>query len=158
MSKHRLTRLTTARTWGKPPPSPYSILCAYPWDKHSNVILSRDSQVEVMKFPYLGFMWLWGPIILRADLRLRWGPKKIYSPYQELSNSMSHATCTQGNQGDTWLLVIESQIANLTPCPFFGHNLCFKYPNESCKPILDIFVPRDFQWCRKLLHPMGFDP
>ncbi len=49
--KHELTRFTTARTWGKPPPSPYSILYAWPRDQHPNVILSLDSQVKVLKFP-----------------------------------------------------------------------------------------------------------
>ncbi len=28
--------------------------------------------------------------------------------------------------------------------PFF-HNLCFRCPNGSCEPILDIYVPRAFQ-------------
>jgi hypothetical protein len=42
---------------------------------------------------------------------------------------MWHATYTQGNRGDSQLLVVEGQIANLTPNPFFGHNLCFKCPN-----------------------------
>jgi hypothetical protein len=27
-----------------------------------------------------------------------------------------------------------------------GHNSCFKDPNRSREPILDIYVPRDFQW------------
>jgi hypothetical protein len=57
---------------------------------------------------------------------------------QDLSNGMCHATCTQGNQGDSQLLVVGSQIVKLTPIPFFGHNLCFKNPNGSCEPILDI--------------------
>jgi hypothetical protein len=30
------------------------------------------------------------------------------------------------------------QIGNLTHGPSFGHNLCLKYPNVSCKLILDI--------------------
>jgi hypothetical protein len=34
--------------------------------------------------------------------------------HQELSNSMSHTTCTQGNQVDSRLFVVGSQIANLT--------------------------------------------
>jgi len=50
------------------------------------------------------------------------------SPYQELSNGMLHITCTQGNCGDSRLLVDESQIANLTPAPFFGHNLRSNVP------------------------------
>jgi hypothetical protein len=33
---------------------PYSILCAWLGDQHPNVILSRDSQVGVPKFPKLG--------------------------------------------------------------------------------------------------------
>jgi hypothetical protein len=71
---------------------------------------------------------------------------------------MWHATCTQGNRGDSWLLVVGSRIGNLTPGPSFGHNLCFKCPNGSCEPILDIYVPRHFQWYKKLFNPMGFDP
>jgi hypothetical protein len=40
--------------------------------------------------------------------------------------------------------VVGSQIGNLTTDPSFGHNLCFKYLNMSCEPILDIYVPRAF--------------
>jgi hypothetical protein len=40
----------------------------------------------------------------------------------------------------------------------FGHNLCFKYPNGSWEPILDIYVPKAFQLYNKLFNPMGFDP
>jgi hypothetical protein len=71
---------------------------------------------------------------------------------------MWHATWTQGNQGSSWLLIVGSQIANLTPGPSFGHNLCFKNPNGSCKPILDIYVPRTFQWYKELINPMSFNP
>jgi len=28
------------------------------------------------------------------------------------------------------------------------YNLCFKYPNESCEPIVDVYVPRDFSMCK----------
>ncbi len=54
--------------------------------------------------------------------------------------------------------MVESQIANLTPDPFFGHNLCFKCPNGSCKPILDIYVLRAFQLYKDLFKPLSFDP
>jgi hypothetical protein len=57
-----------------------------------------------------------------------------------------------------WLLVVDSQIDNLTFDPSFGHNLCFKYPNGSCEPILDIYVSRAFYWYKELFNPMGFDP
>jgi hypothetical protein len=134
MGKLRFTRLTT--TW--------------PWDQHPNVILSRDSQMGLPQF--------WGPITLRADFRLRWGLKQSCSPCQELFNGISHATFTQGNQGDSWLLVLRSQIANLTPNFSFGPNLCFRCPNGLCKPILDIYVLKAFQWYKKLFNPLGFDP
>jgi hypothetical protein len=52
----------------------------------------------------------------------------------------------------------KSQIGNLTPGPSFGHNLCFKYPNDSCKPILDISISRSFQWYKEFFNPMSFDP
>jgi len=54
--------------------------------------------------------------------------------------------------------MVGSQTANLTPIPSSGHNLCFKYLNESCKAILDIYVSIAFQWYKKLLNPLGFEP
>ncbi len=112
----------------------------------------------VPKFPKLGLPQTWRPITLCADLWLKWGLKKSYSPCQELFNDISHTTCTQGNQGDSWLLMVRSQIGNLTPSPSFGHSLCFKYLNGSCETILDIYVSRVFQWYKELFNPMGFDP
>jgi len=89
---------------------------------------------------------------------LRWSLKQSCSFCWKLSNGIWHATYTQGNQGDSWLLVVKSQIDNLTLGLSFGHNLCFKCPNGSCEPILDIYIPRDFQWYKEIFHPMGFDP
>jgi hypothetical protein len=45
MGNYGFTRLTTAWTWGKPPPSPYSVFYAWPHGLHPNVILFRHSQV-----------------------------------------------------------------------------------------------------------------
>jgi hypothetical protein len=95
-----------------------------------------------------------GPITLCVNLRLKWGLKQSC---RELSNGMLHTTCTQGNWGDFWLFVVRSQIANLIRDPFFGYYLCVKCPNGSCKPILNIYFPRAFQWYKKLLNLMGFD-
>jgi len=53
--------------------------------------------------------------------------------------------------------MVDSQIANLTPDLSLSHNLCFNHPNGSCKPILNIYVPWDFQWYKELHNPMGFD-
>jgi hypothetical protein len=51
-----------------------------------------------------------------------------------------------------------STFDNLTPSLYFGHNLCCKYSNKSCKSILDIYVSKDFQWHKKSFNPMNFDP
>jgi hypothetical protein len=89
---------------------------------------------------------------------LRWGLKQNCSPCQKLFNSMWHTTCTQGNQGDFWLLMVENQIGNLTLDPSFDHNLCFRYPNGSYEAISDIYVPRNFQWKKEFFNSMNFDP
>jgi hypothetical protein len=74
---------------------------------------------------------------------------------------MWHATCMQRSHGNSWLLMVGSQITNLTPnLTFdlsFGHNLCSIQPNGSCEPILNVYVLKDFQWYTKLHNPMGFD-
>jgi hypothetical protein len=71
---------------------------------------------------------------------------------------MSHVTCMQGNRVDSRLLVVGSQTANLTPGPSFGHNLCFRCPNGSYKPILNIYVSINFQWYKDRLNPLSFGP
>jgi hypothetical protein len=98
----------------------------------------------VLKFPKLGLLWFWTAIILCVDLWLRWGLKQSCSLRRDLSNDMSHATCTKGNRVDSWLS--------------FVHNLCFKCPNESCEPNLNIYVSIAFQWYKFFSNPMGFHP
>jgi hypothetical protein len=112
----------------------------------------------VSKFPNLGLSRLWGLITLCEDLWLKWGLKKSFILRQEISNNMWHATFTQGSRVDSQLLVVGSQIANLTPSLSFGHNLCLKCPNESWEPILDIYVSIAFQWYKKLFNQLGFNP
>jgi hypothetical protein len=75
-------------------------------------------------------------IFCRSSIEVR--SKKSYSPPQDLSNDIWHATYTQVNQGNSRLLVVRSQIGTLTPSPSFGHNLCFKHSNGMCEPILDL--------------------
>jgi hypothetical protein len=94
--------------------------------------------VGVSKFPKLRLLRLWGPIILCANLQLKWGLKNSYSFHGELSNDMWHSTCTRGNHGNFWLLVVWSQITNLIPDPSFGHNLCLKCWNGD--PISNIYI------------------
>jgi hypothetical protein len=54
--------------------------------------------------------------------------------------------------------MVKSQISSLPFDLSFGHNLCFNHSNGSCKPILDIYRLRAFQWCKKIFNPMSFDP
>ncbi len=123
---------------------PYSILCSSPRGPHPNDFLSRDSQVGVSKFPRLGVSQLWRHITSCADLRSQWGLKRSCSPSWKLFNGMSNVGWTRGNWVDSWLLVVGSQIANLTPDVSFGHNLCYTCPNEQCEPILDIHASITF--------------
>jgi hypothetical protein len=108
--------------------------------------------------PKVGLSQFWGPITLCLNLQLQWNMKQSCSYCRELSNVMSHPTCTKGNRVDSWLLMVGSQTADLTLGLSFGHNLCSKCPNGSCELILDIYVSIDFQWYKKLFNPMGFDP
>jgi len=139
-----LTRLTMPGLGGSHHLPPYSILCASPRGSHPNGFLSRDSQVGVPKLSKSRLPWLWGPITLCENLGLRCDIKQSCSPRRDLSNSMWHTTCTQGNLVDSQLLVVGSQIIHLIPDLSFGHNLCFKCQNEWCKPILDIYVSINF--------------
>jgi hypothetical protein len=112
----------------------------------------------ILKFPQLGFPRLWGHITLRVDLWLRWGLKQSFSPCRDLSNGLLHTIYTQENRVNSQFFVVGSQTANLTLDFSFGHNLCLRYPNGSCEPILDIYVSIIFQWYKELFNPMGFDP
>jgi hypothetical protein len=147
-----------ARTWGSHHLPPYSIFCNSPRGPHPNGFLSWDSQVRVPKFPQLGPLQFWRRITSRVDLRLQWGLNQSCSPCWQIFNGMSHAACMQGNWVDSWLLVVGSQIGNLTPDLSFDHNLCFKCPNGKWKPILDIYASIAFQWYKELFEEMGFDP
>jgi hypothetical protein len=134
MGNFGLTRLTTTRTREKPPPSP--ILYTSPRRLHPNGFLSRDFRRGVPRLPGLGLPQLCAAITTRSDLRSRQSLKQTCNSHQELSNGVSHATCTHRNRVNSRLFVVGSQIANLTPNLSFCLNLCYRYPNGSCEPIL----------------------
>jgi len=71
---------------------------------------------------------------------------------------MCHSTYTLLKHGDSWLLMVGNQIDTLIPDPSFSHNLCCKYSNGSCQPILDIYVLKAFQWYKEVFNLMSFDP
>jgi hypothetical protein len=139
---------------GKAPPSPlkYSLSLAMGSAPKCHFV------PRIPKFPKLGLLQLWRPITLCVDFRLKWGLKQSCNPCRNFSNGMWHITCTQGNQGNSCLLVVENQIGNLTPDPFFGHNLFFKCQMGHASPFLNIYIPKYFQWYKELFNPMSFDP
>jgi hypothetical protein len=123
---------------------PYSILCSSSLHLHPNGSFFRDSQSGVPKLSRFGLPGLWTLITPRPELGSRRGLNQSCSSHQELFNGVSHFTCTHRNRVDSWLLVVENQIANLTPDPSFDHNLCCRCPNGSCQAILDIYTSRPF--------------
>ncbi len=54
--------------------------------------------------------------------------------------------------------MVRSQIGSLTFGFSFDHTLCFKFLNGSCELILNIYIPRAFQWYKKLFNLMNFNP
>jgi hypothetical protein len=120
--------------------------------------LSRDSRVGVLKSRQLGLLRLWSPITLRTDFKSKCGLKQSFSSRQELFNGMPHVVYRQVNWVDSWLFLVGSQTGSLTPGLSFGHNLCFRCPNEQCEPILDIYAPKAFQWYKERHKPLSFDP
>jgi hypothetical protein len=137
---------------------PYSILCASPQHLHRNGFLSWDSQGGAPKLSRFGLLPLCRVITLCLDLRSRWDLKQTCSSCWELSNGISHTTCTHRGRFDYRLLVVGSQIASLTFDLFFGHNLCCRCPNGSCEPIFDIYTSIAFQWYKEHFNARCFDP
>jgi hypothetical protein len=120
--------------------------------------LSWDSQMGILKSCQMGLPRLWSPITLQVDLGSRCDLKQSCISRQELSNGMSHTPCSQVNWVGSWLFVVGSEIGNLTPSLSFGHNLSFWCPNEQCKLILDIYIPRAFQWYKECQKSLSFYP
>jgi hypothetical protein len=55
----------------------YSILYAWPWGQHPNVILSQDSQIGILKFPKLELSKLWGAhnFVCKLSINVRFKTK-----------------------------------------------------------------------------------
>jgi hypothetical protein len=137
---------------------PYSILYVCPRHLHPNGFLSRHSQKGIPKLSRFDLLGLWELITPNLDLRLKWSLKKTCSSPQDLSNGVSHSTCTHRGQVDSRLLVVGSQTANLTPSPSFDHNLYYKCLNGSCEAIFDVYTSSPFQWYKEHIKARCFDP
>ncbi len=110
---------------------------------------------------------LWTPATLkphnfRSRPPIELPSKQSCGSRRDLSNGMSHVLCSQVFRVDSRLLVVGSQNwrtpGSSTPGPSFGHNLCFRCPNEQCDPILDIYTSRSFHWYNERNKSLSFDP
>jgi len=113
---------------------------------------------ESSKLSRFGLPGLCEFITLCSDLGLGWGLKQTCSSRWDLSNGVLHFICTHWGQVNSRLLVVGSQIANLTPNLSFFHNLCYICPNGSCEAIFDIYTSTNFQCHEKCFKVRCFDP
>jgi hypothetical protein len=93
----------------------------------------------------IGVLGLWELISPDCQVRLERGLNQCCSSPRGLSNAMSHFRCRCRKKVDSRLLVVRSQIGNLTPGPSFAHNLDFRCLNGQCEASLDIYTSRPFQ-------------
>jgi hypothetical protein len=126
-----LTWFTTARTRGKPTPSPIQYSLRY------SVALTSGNDFFFPGLP----KW-------SLETVLVWTPETLGI----------HSTCTHRDQVDSRLLMVGSQTGSLTPGLSFDHNLCYRCPNGSCEAILDIYTSRPFQRYKEHLKARCFDP
>jgi hypothetical protein len=114
-------------------------------------LFPETPKVESRNYPDFGLPGLWDIIAPRPDLQSGRDVNQTCSPLWELSNAMSHSPNACWKWVDSWLLVVRSQTANLTPAPSFAHNLGYRCPNDQCEAISDIYTSRIFQWHEE--HP-----
>jgi len=93
-----------------------------------------------------GVLGLWELITLNCKVWSQQGLYQTCSPRRDLSKDVSHSPFGGQEEVDSRLLVVGSQTANLTPGPSFAHNLGYRYPNDQCEAIFDIYASRPFQW------------
>ncbi len=105
-----------------------------------------------------GLLGLWTAITPRPELESGRVLNQSCSSRWELSNAVSHSSRRRREEVDSRILVVGSQIANLTPGPSFAHNLGCRCPNCQCEAIFDIYVLIPFQWHQERLNARCFGP
>jgi hypothetical protein len=86
------------------------------------------------------------------------GLNQTCSPRRDLSKDVSHSQFEGREELDSRLLMVGSQTGSLTPDPSFAHNLGYRYPNDQCEAIFDIYASRPFQWHQEHLDERFFGP
>jgi hypothetical protein len=100
--------------------SPYSIFCAWPRGQHPNVILSRDSQVRVLKFLKLGLPQLWRPITSCADPPIEVRSKaKLYLLLKAFQQYVAHHLHASKSGGGVLILNGRKSNWQFNSQPFF---------------------------------------
>jgi len=147
---------------------PYSILCNSPPHLHPNGSFSWDSQSGVPKLFRFRLPGLWTLIAPRPKLGSGQSLNQSCSSPRELSNGVSHFTCTHRNRVDSdfwwsgvklpvWLPALLSTITcaayvQMAMRGHFGH-LHFKtFPTVPIMPQCKVFWP--LQSCSKFLGVM----
>jgi hypothetical protein len=121
-------------------------------------LFPRTPKEESRNCPGLDSPRLWASITSCSNFGLGWGLKKSCSFLWELSNAMLHSYCIRRIRVDSWLLMVGSQTASLTPGPSFAHNLGCICPNGACEAILDNYTSRPFQWYKEHPNARCFNP
>ncbi len=141
-SKHGLTRLITAQTWGKSSPFPlqYSLCLAMERTPKCHFVPGFPPEIPKIRIPVTLEAH---NLVCKSSIEVRFKTNFYFllRAFQRYVARHLHTRKSRRFQ----LLMVESQIGNLTFSPSFGHNLCFKYSNGSCNPILDTYVLRNFQ-------------
>ncbi len=106
----------------------------------------------------VGVPGLWELITPDCEVWSQQGLYQSCSPRRDLSNDISHSQFGGREEVDSWLLVVGSQIASLTPGPSFAHNLSYRCPNGQCEAIFDIYASRPFQWHQEHINARCFGP
>jgi hypothetical protein len=88
---------------------------------------------------------LWELITPDCKIVSQRGLNRTCNPRRDLSNDVSHSQFGLGEEVDSGLLVVGSQIVNLTPGPSFAHNLGDRCPNAQYEGIFDMYASRPFQ-------------
>jgi hypothetical protein len=118
-------------------------------------------KLESRNYPEIvsgGVPGLWELITPDYQVWLQQGLNQTCSPCRDLFNDISHSQFGGREEVDSQLLVVESQIASLTPGPSFAHNLGYRCPNDQCEAIFDIYASRPFQWHQKHVNARCFGP
>jgi hypothetical protein len=124
-------------------------------------IFPRTPKLESRNCPVtvpVGVLGLWELITPDCRVWSRRGLNRSCSPRRDLSNAVLQSQIGFWEEVDSRLLVVGSQIVNLTLGPSFAHNLGCRCPNGRCEAILGIYASRPFQWHQEHFNERSFGP